>query len=293
MGVRPVSGLILPYLIFGDFMYLCDSHTHSLISMDCGAPLADMAKAAIAAGLDELCVTDHCDLLDGDGAPMTGFDWPAAKAQYHTVKEQAGNQLTLRLGLELGSAVYAPETARTILAEGGDTLDFVLGSLHNWIGAENNIDFYFTDFHNDPALAREALENALDGTWRLVTDCPDCYDSLAHIIYPLRYMARDGQNLSLADYEDRVRAILAQVAQTGHALEVNTNRGKDLAVWLPILRWFRECGGKLVTLGSDAHRPEDMAKGIADAASLLRDAGFGYVATFTGRQPVMHPLTKI
>lgn len=274
-------------------MYLCDSHTHSVLSMDCGAPLAGMAQAAIAAGLDELCVTDHCDLLDGDGVPATGFDWPAARAQYRAVREQVEGKLILRLGLELGSAPYDPEAARQILAGGGDELDFVLGSLHNWIGAEHNIDFYFTDFHEDPGLARRALENALDSTWKLVTDSPDCYDSLAHIIYPLRYMARDGQSLSLAGYEDRVRTILTEVARTGHALEVNANRGRDLEVWAPILRWFRECGGELVTLGSDAHRPEDMAKGIREAAGLLRDAGFRYVTTFTGRRPVMHSLTKI
>lgn len=274
-------------------MYLCDSHTHSLISMDCDVPLADMAQAAIAAGLAELCVTDHFDLLDGDGRPVNGFDWPAAKAQYRAVKEQVEGKLTLCLGLELGSAPYGPEIARNILAEGGDEVDFVLGSLHNWIGMENNIDFYFTDFHDDPGLARRALENALDSTWTLVTDCPDCYDSLAHIIYPLRYMARDGHSLSLAGYEGRVRAILTQVAQTGHALEVNANRGRDLAAWRPILRWFRECGGELVTLGSDAHRPEDMAKGIAEASELLLEAGFSYVVTFAGRQPVMHSLTKV
>lgn len=264
-------------------MYLCDIHTHSLISPDSEAPLADMAQAAIAAGLTELCVTDHCDLLDGYGRPETGFDWSAAREQYRAVKAQTAGRLTLRLGLELGSAPYAPETARKILADGGE-LDFVLGSLHNWIGARDNWDFYFTDFTGDPALCRQALENDLDSTWALVTACPDCYDSLAHIIYPLRYMARDGHDLSLTEYEDRVRAILTEVARTGHAMEVNTNRGRDLAVWLPILRWFRACGGEFVTLGSDAHRPEDVAKGIRGAVELLRETGFRYVTVYEGRR---------
>ncbi len=48
-------------------MYLADMHTHTQISPDSGARLADMARAAAAAGLDELYVTDHCDLLDGEG----------------------------------------------------------------------------------------------------------------------------------------------------------------------------------------------------------------------------------
>ena len=271
-------------------MYLCDVHCHTLISPDSHATLAAMARAAMAVGLRELCVTDHCDLLDLDGNPVTAFDWPAAKEQYRTVKGLLGDRLTLRLGIELGSAPYDPAIARAILAEGGDGLDFVLGSLHNWIGAEGNIDLGFSQFSGNPALARRAVDAALTHTWTLVTQYPDCYDSLAHVNYPLRYIRRDGIDLSLDDYEERVRAIFTEVAKTGHALEVNTRRGADLDFWPPLLRWFRECGGELVTVGSDAHRPEDVAKGIPEALELLNAAGFDRVTTFAGRKPITYSL---
>ena len=180
---------------------------------------------------------------------------------------------------------------RIHIREGGsmEALDFVLGSLHNWVGAEENIDLYYTDFSGGLAQCRRALENALDSTWALVTDCPDCYDSLAHIVYPLRYMARDGQALSLADYEERVRDIFTQVARTDHALEVNTNRGQDLEVWPQVLGWFRDCGGRYVTIGSDAHRPQDVAAGIREGTELVRQAGFAGVTTYVRRRPVIHP----
>lgn len=268
-------------------MYLCDCHTHTRISQDSQAPLARMVCAAENAGLSELCVTDHSDLVTNEGNPVTSFDWPAALAQFHAVQSAGG--LTLRLGLELGSAPYDPDTARRILAGGGDELDFVLGSLHNWLGVRDNHDLYFTHF-GDLALCRQAVENCLTNTWTLVTRCADCYDSLAHIIYPLRYVKRDGNDLDLADYEDQVRAIFTEVARTGHAMEVNTNRGRSLADWIPLLRWFRECGGELVTLGSDAHRPEDVGLGISAALELLREAGFTHVTTFEKRRPVLHKI---
>lgn len=271
-------------------MYFCDSHIHTLISPDSKAPLADMVRAAAELGVREVCVTDHCDLFDYYGAPVTDFDWPAAKAQYHSVMERLPKGFSLRLGLELGSAPCDPEVSRRILREGGDELDFVLGSLHNWVGMEDNRDLYFTNFAQRPDLCRPALENALEYTWSLVTDYPDCYDSLAHIVYPLRYIERDGQSLSLSDYEEQVRAIFTRIAQTGHALEVNTCRGTATDIWLPILRWFRECGGEFVTLGSDAHRPGDMARGIREGLELLREAGFSCSTTFIGRKPVPHPL---
>ena len=271
-------------------MYLCDIHSHTKISPDSKAELSSMVQAAVDTGLRELCVTDHCDLLGLEGEPVTFFDWPAAKEQYHAVKARLPDRLILRLGLELGSAVFDPETARAILAQGGDELDFVLGSLHNWIGTEGNLDLYFSDYHGNPALARKALETTLDHTWTLVAKYPDCYDSLAHMIYPLRYIHRDGVELSMADYEDRVRSIFAEVAKTDHAMEVNVCRGQDIAPWSPLLRWFKECGGKLVTVGSDAHRPEDVAKGIPEALELLKAAGFDHVTTYECRRPVLHKL---
>ena len=57
-------------------MYLCDIHSHTKVSHDSTAELSDMARAAISAGLRELCVTDHHDLLDFDGRPAPPFDWP-------------------------------------------------------------------------------------------------------------------------------------------------------------------------------------------------------------------------
>lgn len=271
-------------------MYFCDTHTHSLISPDSTAPLEEMAGQAVCLGLDELCITDHCDLVDGFGHPVDCFDWPAAKAQYHRVRAQVEGELTLRLGLELGSAVLAPQLARRILQQGAPELDFVLGSIHNWLGERDNIDLYFTDFSGDLPLARRCVQRCLEHTWTLVKDCPDCYDSLAHIIYPLRYIQRDGLQLTLAEYEAQVRSIFTQVAQTGHALEVNTCRGRSLDEWLPLLGWFRECGGEYVTLGSDAHRPQDLSKGLKQAQQLLTQAGFRYVTTYEKRQPVPHKL---
>lgn len=271
-------------------MYLCDVHTHTKISPDSEAELSDTARAAMAAGLRELCVTDHCDLLDLHGAPVTSFDWPAAKEQYRAVKAQTGDRLALRLGLELGSAPFDPTLARSILAQGGGELDFVLGSLHNWVGQEGGIDLGFSDYRGHAGLARRSMAHSLDLSWALVTQYADCYDSLAHIVYPLRYIHRDGIGLSIDEYEERVRAIFTEVARTDHALEVNVYRGKDLDSWPPLLDWFKECGGELVTVGSDAHCAGDVGRGIPQALDMLKAAGFGGVTTFVGRKPVLHKL---
>lgn len=42
-------------------MYLADYHTHSDCSPDASFPMTQMALAAVEAGLDELCFTDHLE----------------------------------------------------------------------------------------------------------------------------------------------------------------------------------------------------------------------------------------
>ena len=264
-------------------MYLADFHTHSQISFDSTAPLDDMALAAVGEGLAELCVTDHCDLLDEYGLNVYEFDWYGALAQYRASVPVYAHCLKLKLGLELGMGHIDPETSRKILDV--PELDFVIGSIHNLSPQAGGSDFFYRD-HSKASTCYNTLDNYFASMAELAVT--DFYDVLGHIIYPLRYIHRDGLDLTLADYEERVRAIFTEVAKTDHAMEVNVCRGKDIAPWPPLLRWFRECGGRLVTVGSDAHRPEDVAKGIPQALDMVRAAGFDGVATFAGRKPILH-----
>ena len=271
-------------------MYLCDTHTHTQISFDSEALLCDMAESAIRTGLSELCITDHCDLLDADGNLDDRFDWPGSKAQFHEVLPQVEGRLTLRLGIELGSLSFRPDLARRILAEGGSEVDFVLGSIHNWIGVRDNHDLYYTNYTDAPDLCRAAMENALESTWDMVSNYPDCYDSLAHIIYPLRYMRRDGQFLTMDSFEDQTRQVFTKIAATDHALEVNTWRGVDIEPWLTVLQWYKDCGGKYITFGSDSHDPDNVGKGIREIIPLVKAAGFDHVTTYEKRIPILHKL---
>ena len=80
-------------------MYYTDYHTHTQLSPDSSAPLSAMAEAAAAAGLSELCVTDHYDLVDIHGAPNgEPLDWAAALEQWEPVRDAFRGRLSLKLG---------------------------------------------------------------------------------------------------------------------------------------------------------------------------------------------------
>ena len=126
-------------------MYYTDYHTHTRLSPDGEFPLLQMAEAALAAGLSELCVTDHYDLVDLDGRPAAEpYPWASALEQWREAAERCRGRLTIRLGLEFGSADRCPDRARETLDQ--PELDFVIGSLHNLTPEAGAKDFYFVDY---------------------------------------------------------------------------------------------------------------------------------------------------
>lgn len=263
-------------------MYLTDYHTHTCCSEDSTAPLAEMAAAACSVGLAELCTTDHCDLLDLDGNRVYGLDWGPILSQYQAVQAAtAGSGLELRLGLELGGANFDPDCARQILS--GAPLDFVIGSIHNLSPARGGRDFYFLEYRT-PEECYQALDDYFNSMLALAPLAH--YDSLGHIIYPLRYMnGRAGHHITLDRYQDRLIQILKTVIEHGHGIEVNTHCGGEVEEWRPILKQYRALGGEIVTVGSDAHTPADVGKGCAQAQQLLRETGFRYFCVYQGRKP--------
>jgi histidinol-phosphatase (PHP family) len=266
--------------------YFADTHTHSNCSPDGSDSMLEMAKAAEAAGLEELCITDHCDFLSMQGTITLDFDWAPLRAGYDEVKSHNFSTLTVCRGIEIAGICGFEDNADEILQE---PLDFVLGSVHNLSVESGCTDFYDLDYRKDPTLCRRCMEDyftSLEGTvaW-------NGFDSLAHVPYLLRYMRdRDGVEVSMAEYEDRIRPLFRTLAENGKALELNTCRGRSVGDYSLLFRWFREEGGTLVTLGSDAHTTQDVGKGIAEGQELLRSLGYTYFCTYQDRRPVLHRL---
>lgn len=262
-------------------MHLVDYHTHSVCSPDSRARLEDMVTAGRKAGLRELCTTDHCDLQQQDGSPLKSWDWAPILEQYERTVPLCGKRLRLLLGLELGGAHTDPDMARTILA--GAPLDFVIGSVHNQSPASGGKDLFYMDFTREETC-RGVVEDYMSSLLELST--LPLYDALGHIIYPLRYInGRGGHNITLEPWYDQLDKLLLQVIHCGHAIEVNTHGGREVEEWLPILRRYHALGGELVTLGSDAHRPYFVGRGLAKARDLLEETGFRYLTHYRRRVP--------
>jgi histidinol-phosphatase (PHP family) len=265
-------------------MFFADHHTHSSCSPDGTVSMIEMAKGALEAGLSCLCITDHCDFLSLDGTRrQTDYDWAPVLRQYEEMRHGFGSKLDLPLGLEFGMGFLDPAAAEQVLSQ--PELDFVIGAVHNLSEAAGGRDFYFLPYESEADCYR-ALDDYFASMERLAEG--PFYDVLGHIIYPLRYMKGGYQApIRLERYEDQLRGILRKVAESGRGIEVNTWKGNTLQEWSPILKLYKECGGEIITVGSDAHAPQPIGKGIKEAYLLLQDLGFRYVANYHERKPEM------
>ena len=78
-------------------MYIADYHIHSTCSPDGKMTMSQAAEAALRAGLDEICITDHVDTIFwGNNAPRDSFDWASLRAQYREALEKYGDKLSIR-----------------------------------------------------------------------------------------------------------------------------------------------------------------------------------------------------
>ena len=119
------------------------------------------------------------------------------------------------------------------------------------------------------------------------------YDCLGHLDILKRYLDEDKEP-DYDIYREGVRAILKQIIADGKGLEVNTSgfrHGKGAPYpSYDILKEYKALGGTLITTGSDAHQPQDLAVNYLEVYKTLKEIGFRYVCVFSNREPTMKTL---
>jgi histidinol-phosphatase (PHP family) len=147
-------------------------------------------------------------------------------------------------GVEIGGGPHVhPEEYTTYLAKG---YDFVLVSVHDWYEG-----LFASEMVKLPMPAEESYALYWDEVYKTV--CYGGFDALAHFDFPKRYYGK-------------------VMAEKGIAMEINTSSVRQgMEEPMPgkeILDIYKKCGGKYVTIGSDAHIPEDMGADFDKAEKL-------------------------
>ncbi|AFM00057.1 histidinol phosphate phosphatase HisJ family [Desulfitobacterium dehalogenans ATCC 51507] len=262
-------------------MFLMDYHMHSLNSSDAHDEITTLCDKAIARGLQEIAITDHFEPSSGNEQYLQ-YNGKKYFSEISEARQRFEGKIKIKSGVELGQPHRFSKHSLKLIEE--YPYDYVLGSAHR---LPNNVDFgevHYTPENLATYCAIYLLELKTLAQW-------DHYDCLGHLDLVKRYAANYQLRANLMDYQEQLAEILKIVIQKGKGIEVNTSglrqSSKECLPGLDIIRLYKELGGEIITVGSDAHWAEDVGKGIPEGMELIRRAGFNYVTVYTNRKPTM------
>lgn len=268
-------------------MLLTDYHIHSNCSSDGYNTMLEMALASFEKGVSILCFTDHVDLdyyLTGEPDSDCFSKYDQMKTMYKDALSGAPQGIKILMGIELGEGNHDPGRAKEIAAT--HDLDFILGSVHNLKGKP---DFYDIKY-NDEKFCRDLIDKYMEELMELAQI--DCFDVMAHIGYPVRYTRNAGfeVDISLASYGDEIRQILKTLIENGKGIEINCSGFRNPLIGgsipaIDVIRLYKELGGEIITVGSDAHKTVHAGTGLKEGFDILHQLGYKYVTVYEKRKP--------
>ncbi len=195
-----------------------------------------------------------------------------------------GDRIHLRLGMELGDAVWGIRPGWSPCWQEAPPLDFLIGSIHTL-----SERFMARTSYSTPQRMRRRRGTAgadyLEEVRKLAGG--GGFTVLGHLTLPCGISMRAGAFIPALDpYEAEIREILKTLIENGRGIELNVNRGNTPLPDAKWLRIYRELGGELITLGTDAHSPEHVGRFIRERQTLLKECGFTRFCTFEKQMPV-------
>lgn len=266
-------------------MLYSDLHTHTRLCNHATGEPGDYLKQAVSKGLTWYGISDHFP------APA-GYDpefrmMPLEYAEYRKIV--AGVQQEAR---ESGSDIqvlYAAEfdyvpgrMAEVYTALDREDFDYLIGSIH-----------YVDDFaFDDPSKKEEWFSRGVDYIWgryaELLCEFVTGYrfEIMGHADLPKKFslFPTDEKRFLM-----QMQSIFELAAKKEICMELNTaGLRKDVREIYPslsLLKLAREAGVR-ITFGSDAHAPEEIGAGLADALILAQEAGYRSHVVFQKRQAI-------
>lgn len=262
---------------------MLDYHIHTSLSDDSSTPYTEMLDQACRLGLKEIAITDHHD----PNYPDPDFPFDLDFDAYHLMLEQAVmdyyKKINVKRGLELG--IQKSCLDKCVSCAANYPYDFIIGSFHMSSGFLADAPEFYMD--RSGAEIQESFYLNMLECLKAFKD----YSVVGHfnLVDRYQYLFRPEEPLNPPEVMEIIREILKVIIYDGKGLEINTSSFRyktPISVPAPeILRAYKELGGEIITLGSDAHTPEYIADHFDYAVDMLEAFDFKYVTAFRERKP--------
>lgn len=257
-----------------------DLHLHTSCSPDSTASPDDICRAAISRGLDAIAITDHVLFLDG-AIRFKGRDCRSTETYKEIVlrtKARYERQLTVIFGVEVSYRSEKEKEIRDFLERG--RFEFAIGSVHDsppvnwWDPSSARI------LRERPDLAKKALafyyselQKAASTGWFDVIAHPDVYERYFPGQWPDIF-----QDPDLLPFVEAAVSAIAKHSRMEINLTTLHTLGEFPASTLPLVKMYREAGGKPPVVCTDAHSARWVGLDLDQGASLAVAAGFDSAA---------------
>jgi histidinol-phosphatase (PHP family) len=271
-------------------MILADYHVHSDFSSDSTTPTEQMIEQGINLGLKKICITDH---MDYDYPEKYGYTFVFDPDQYmeklNKLKRLYETKIDVQIGIELGLQPPLAERHRDLINT--YPFDFIIGSSH----LVDHMDPYNSEYweHQTPS---QGIQRYFES---IIENCKayQGFHIYGHLDYIIRYVPNQKEkhyDYSYRDYSDLLDEVLKTIISYGKGIEINT-AGLKYGLGYPhpkkeVLQRYKELGGELITIGSDAHKPEHLCYDFELIPDFLKSLGFQYYATFAQGKPSFEKL---
>lgn len=236
---------------------IADLHVHTEFSCDSEADMEQYVQHAMDQKMQMICFTDHVDLNQND----YGYNYYMPEAffqKFNQLKEKYDNNIKLYAGIEFGEPhLYVDKLKQLSIYP----YDFIIGSIH-WIG-----DMFPCQKVREQYSAKEFYTLYWEEVLNTIKQ--GGFDSLGHIDFPKRYYGE------IYYSEAKIKDIFKRLLDKNMVIEINTSSlRKGHSETMPgkeLLEIYKECGGRYVTVGSDAHEIKDIGADNDIAKKLIKD----------------------
>jgi histidinol-phosphatase (PHP family) len=239
----------------------------------------DMCREAVRKGIPEIAFTEHFDRIPA-GMCFGKYDPKAYFNELEAARREFSPQgLTIRAGAEVGEMHLYRSEVNAVLND--YPYDVILGSLH-WCRGESVFERSFFQNYDHREAARRYFEEMVE----MIEG--GGFNILSHIDVIKRRGFQVYGRFDILEYEEFVRPVLAACIKQGIAPEINT-AGLRMPVnqahpTIDVIRWYREMGGNLLSIGSDAHWTEQLGTGLDQAVNMAKEAGFTHLTRYVARE---------
>ncbi len=254
-------------------MKLYDQHLHSCLSSDSSEGIEKYLAKAQQLGLTHFVTTEHMDLscllMGTDDIP--DFD----KQEKLLKKYRKQYDMQILKGVEVGYKYSRLHDIERIVET--RQFDVVIMSVHESEDAPCTEPGFLKNLSTD-----EAYSAYLDIYIHMLMHC-DCFDIVGHIDFLLRYIGK----VSIKKHEEKLKTLFSLIIAKNKSLEFNTRflyQQRNNNYLIALFTLYYACGGRKLSLGSDAHTAHVFLGGFDEAISIIKEIGFTHITTFQQRQ---------